>query len=156
MRFTLIVSMLVMSLALNAQTIQGKVVRVSDGDTITILDEARVESKIRLNRIDAPEKRQAFGEASRKYLATMVAGKSVKVEWAKKDKYGRILGDVFVGEVNVNLRMVQGGMAWHFKRFDDTPIYAQAENEARAKKIGLWRDANPIPPWEFRKAKKEK
>ena len=94
MRFTLIVSMLVMSLALNAQTIQGKIVRVSDGDTITILDEAKVENKIRLNRIDAPEKRQAFGEASRKYLATMVAGKSVKVEWAKKDKYGRILGEV--------------------------------------------------------------
>ena len=68
MRFALIVSMLVMSLALNAQTIQGKVVRVSDGDTITILDEAKVENKIRLNRIDAPEKRQAFGESSGKFL----------------------------------------------------------------------------------------
>ena len=155
MRLAPIVSILVMSLALNAQTIQGKVVRVSDGDTITILDEGKVENKVRLNRIDAPEKKQAFGDASRKYLASMVAGKFVKVEWAKKDKYGRILGDVIVGEVNVNLRMVQGGMAWHFKKFDNTPIYAQAENEARAKKFGLWVDPNPIPPWEFRKAKKE-
>ncbi len=153
MRFAPIVSILVACLALNAQTIQGKVVRVSDGDTITILDEGKVENKVRLNRIDAPEKKQAFGEVSRKYLATMVAGKFVKVEWAKKDKYGRILGDVIVGEVNVNLRMVQAGLAWHFKRFDNTPIYAQAENEARARKVGLWVDPNPIPPWDFRKAK---
>ena len=155
MRLAPIVSMLVMSLTLNAQTIQGKVVRVSDGDTITILDEAKVENKVRLNRIDAPEKKQAFGEVSRKHLATMVANKVVKVEWAKKDKYGRILGEVFVGEVNVNLKMVQDGLAWHFKRFDNSPTYAQAENEARAKKVGLWKDANPIPPWEFRKAKKD-
>ena len=155
MKLVLIVSFLVMSLALNAHTLQGKVVRVSDGDTITILDEGKVENKVRLNRIDAPEKSQAFGEVSRKYLATMIAGKFVKVEWAKKDKYGRILGDVIVGEVNVNLRMVQGGMAWHFKKFDNTPTYAQAENEARAKKVGLWVDSNPIPPWDFRKAKKE-
>lgn len=142
-------------LTLNAQTIQGKVVRVSDGDTITILDETKVQHKVRLNRIDAPEKAQAFGEVSRKHLATMVAGKFVKVEWAKKDKYGRILGDISIGDVNVNLRMVQGGMAWHFKRFDNTKEYALAESEARAKKIGLWKDADPIPPWEFRKMKKE-
>ena len=154
MRFAPIVSMLVACLALNAQTIQGRVVRVSDGDTITILDEGKVQHKIRLNRIDAPEKSQAFGEASRKHLANMVANKVVKVEWAKKDKYGRILGEVFVGDVNANLKMVQGGMAWHFKRFDNTKEYALAENEARAKKIGLWNDPKPIPPWEFRKMKK--
>lgn len=156
MRFALIVSFLLSFLTLNAQTIQGKVVRVSDGDTITILDEGKVENKVRLNRIDAPEKKQAFGEVSRKYLATMIAGKFVKVEWTKKDKYGRILGEVFVGEVNVNLKMVQDGLAWHFKRFDNTKAYALAESEARAKKVGLWKGANPIPPWEFRKMKKER
>ena len=94
MRFAPIASILMTCLTLNAQTIQGKVVRVSDGDTITILDEGKVENKVRLNRIDAPEKKQAFGDASRKFLATMVEGKFVKVEWAKKDKYGRILGEV--------------------------------------------------------------
>ena len=72
MKFTIIVSMLMTSLALNAQTLQGKVVRVADGDTITILDEAKVENKVRLNRIDAPEKSQAFGEVSRECLAMMV------------------------------------------------------------------------------------
>ena len=105
--------------------------RVADGDTITILDEAKVQSKIRLNRIDAPEKSQAFGEMSRKHLATMVGGKDVRVEWAKKDVYGRIFGEVFVGEVNVNLKMVQNGLAWHFKAFDNSPTFAQAEIETR-------------------------
>ena len=156
MKVALIVSLLVMSLALNAQTLQGKVVRVADGDTITILDATNTQNKVRLNKIDAPEKSQAFGEVSRKHLASMVAGNVVNVDWEKKDKYGRILGDISIGTTNVNLRMVQDGLAWHFKAFDNTPAYAQAENEARAKKIGLWKDANPIPPWEFRKAKKEK
>ena len=145
-----------MSLALNAQTIQGKVVRVADGDTITVLDATNTQNKVRLNKIDAPEKSQAFGEVSRKHLASMVAGNVVKVEWTKKDKYGRILGDISIGTTNVNLRMVQDGLAWHFKAFDNTKEFAQAEIEARSKKIGLWKDANPIPPWEFRKSKKEK
>ena len=156
MKVALIVSLLVMSLALNAQTLQGKVVRVADGDTITILDATNTQNKVRLNKIDAPEKSQAFGEVSRKHLASMVAGNVVKVEWTKKDKYGRILGDISIGTTNVNLRMVQHGLAWHFKVFDNTTEFAQAETEARAKKIGLWRDANPIPPWDFRKQKKGK
>jgi endonuclease YncB( thermonuclease family) len=155
-KVALIVSLLVTSLALNAQTLQGKVVRVADGDTITILDATNTQNKVRLNKIDAPEKSQAFGEVSRKHLASMVAGNVVKVEWTKKDKYGRILGDITIGTTNVNLRMVQDGLAWHFKAFDNTKEFAQAEIEAREKKIGLWKDANPIPPWEFRKAKKEK
>ena len=155
MKIAFIVSSLVTSLALNAQTLQGKVVRVADGDTITILDSTNVQNKVRLNKIDAPEKSQAFGEVSRKHLASMVASKNVQVEWTKKDKYGRILGDISIGTTNVNLRMVQDGLAWHFKAFDNTKEFAQAEIEARSKKIGLWKDANPIPPWEFRKTKKE-
>ena len=117
-----------MTLALNAQMLQGKVVRVADGDTITILDATNTQNKVRLNKIDAPEKKQAFGEVSRKHLASMVAGKIVNVDWEKKDKYGRILGDISIGTTNVNLRMVQDGLAWHFKAFDNTPTYAQAEN----------------------------
>ena len=156
MKMVIIVSSLVMSFALNAQMLQGKVVRVVDGDTNTILDATNAQNKVRLNKIDAPEKKQAFGEVSRKHLASMVAGKIVNVDWEKKDKSGRILGDISIGTTNVNLRMVQDGLAWHFKAFDNTPAYAQAENEARVKKIGLWKDVNPIPLWEFRKAKKGK
>ena len=137
-----------------AATLEGRVVKVADGDTITVLDATNVQHKIRLNRIDAPEKRQAFGEASRRHLASFVAGKGVKVEWEKRDQYGRILGTVKIDGKDVNLQMVKDGLAWHYKHFDDTKAYADAETEARQKKLGLWRDAKPQPPWEFRKAKR--
>lgn len=87
----IIVSMLVMSFALNAQTLQGKVVRVADGDTITILDSTNVQNKVRLNKIDAPKKKQAFEEVSRKHLASMVAGNVVKVEWKRSTSMGASL-----------------------------------------------------------------
>ena len=151
MKFAIIVSFLVAIPALSAQTLQGKVVHVADGDTITILDSTNIQNKVRLNKIDAPEKKQAFGEVSRKHLASMVAGNVVKVEWTKKDKYGRILGDISIGTTNVNLRMVQDGLAWHYKHFDNTSEFAHAELEAREKKLGLWSNANPVEPWNFRK-----
>ena len=131
MKLAILLTLLAMCELSIASTIEGKVVRVSDGDTITLLDEAKTQSKVRLNRIDAPEKKQAFGEVSRKHLASFVTNGIVKVEWAKKDKYGRILGDVFVGELNVNLQMVKDGLAWHYKNFDNTKEFAIAENEAR-------------------------
>lgn len=93
MKFALSV-LLIACLALNAQTLQGKVVRVADGDTITILDSTNAPNKVRLNKIDALEKKQAFGEASRKYLANMVANKEVKVGWTRKDLYEWTRGDV--------------------------------------------------------------
>ncbi len=133
---------------------RGRVVKVADGDTITVLDAAKTQHKIRLNAIDAPEKHQAFGEASRKHLAALVAGKDVRVEYAKRDKYGRILGVVFVDGRDVNLEMLRAGYAWHYKRFDNNPTYAQAEKDAREKMLGLWRDQNPEAPWDFRMRKK--
>lgn len=128
--------------------------RVTDGDTCTLLDCSNALYKIRLDKIDAPESKQAYGTKAKEHLACMIAGKEVCVEWKKKDRYGRILGEIFVDELNVNLRMVKDGYAWHYKHFDKTESYAQAESEARAKKLGLWRDANPVNPYEFRKSKK--
>ena len=155
---TLTISILASFIALVscASTLHGKVVRVADGDTITVLADGNVQNKIRLNRIDAPEKKQAYGEASRKCLAGMVAGKVVQVRWEKKDRYGRILGDVFIGDVNVNLQMVQSGLAWHYKNYDDTEAFAVAEREAREKKVGLWKESDPTAPWEFRKQRMKK
>ena len=115
MRFLVVAVSLFLALTVGANELTGKVVRVSDGDTITVLDGGKVQNKVCLNRIDAPEKSQAFGEVSRKHLASMVAGKIVNVDWEKKDKYGRILWDITIGTTNVNLRMVQDGLAWHFK-----------------------------------------
>ena len=143
------------SLPLCAETLRGKVVRVADGDTITVLDSTDTQHKVRLVKIDAPEKAQAFGRKSKERLSGMVFGKEVSVEWKKRDQYGRILGEVFVGETNVNLQMVKDGLAWHYKHFDNTPEYAQAELDAREKRLGLWSDANPVEPHQFRKARKQ-
>lgn len=136
--------------------LHGRVVKVSDGDTITVLDASKTQQKIRLQGIDAPEKGQAFGKASGKFLSGLVAGRDVKVQWSKKDRYGRILGTVYVDGREVNLEMLRAGMAWHYKKYDSTPAYAQAETEARAAKRGLWQDKNPTEPEEFRKAKRAK
>ena len=139
-----------------AETLKGRVVKVSDGDTITVLDAANVQHRIRLDKIDAPEKSQPFGDAARKHLATFVAGKDGEIEWAKKDKYGRILGTVWAMipvRTDVNLQMVKDGFVWHYSHFDSTPAYAAAEREARTAKRGLWVADDPINPHQWRKSK---
>ena len=136
-----------------AAEIIGKVVGISDGDTITIIDTSNSRYRIRLDRIDAPERRQPFGEKSKQYLSALIFGKQVRIEYGKKDRYGRILGVVFCGGQEINLVMVQHGMAWHYSYYDKTECYA-AEREARRKKIGLWSDPNPVNPYDFRKRKR--
>jgi len=151
-------TMLVLCLVFQVQadTLLGKVINVADGDTITILDDTNTQHKIRLTGIDAPEKRQAFGNVSKQSLADMVAGQSVAVEWVKADKYGRKLGKVLLAGLDCNLVQIKRGLAWHYKQYQreqsptDQKSYAAAEIEARAAKLGLWRDADPVPPWEFR------
>lgn len=139
------------------QHIEGRVVGVSDGDTITILDAGNRQHRIRLKGIDAPERGQAFGTASRRALAVPVSGRLVRVRIDSTDRFGRLLGVVFLGGRDVNLEMVRSGMAWHDKRFQrdqslqERRTYAAAEDEARASRRGLWRDAQPVPPWEFRR-----
>jgi endonuclease YncB( thermonuclease family) len=139
-----------------AEIIDGKVVGVSDGDTITVLDSRKVQYKVRLAGIDAPEKSQAFGNNSKQNLSALIYKKTVKIEWHKKDRYGRTIGKVFLGSHDVSLIQVRAGMAWHYKQYEreqskkDREEYAQAEVNARNAHIGLWRDAMPIPPWNYR------
>ena len=138
------------SVRLSSSDLIGRVVKVADGDTITILDSSKTQHKIRLQGIDAPEKNQAYGDAAGRYLSGLVAGKEVRVAWGKRDKYNRILGTVYANGEEVNLEMLKAGYAWHYKRFDSTPAYAQAESAARAARRGLWAGLNPIPPEQFR------
>ena len=139
-----------------AETLLGKVIHVQDGDTITVLDETNTQHKIRLSGIDAPERRQAFGNVSKESLAEQVAGQSVAVEWDKVDRYGRKVGKVLLAGMDSNLVQIKRGLAWHYKQYEreqshaDRQSYAAAEAEAREAKLGLWRDAKPMPPWEFR------
>lgn len=149
----IILLFLYVQLVFSAEII-GKVVGISDGDTITIIDTSNSRYRIRLDRIDAPERRQPFGEKSKQYLSSLIFGKQVKIEYQKKDRYGRILGVVFCGDKEINLLMVQHGMAWHYSYYDKTEHYAVAEREARRKKIGLWGDPNPVNPYDFRKRKR--
>ena len=152
--FMLQALLLLLSFSLFAEEVVGRVVRVADGDTITVLSTSTAQHKIRLQGIDAPEKKQAFGNASRKFLSGLVANREVRVTYVKRDRYGRILGTVFVDGRDINLEMLKAGMAWHYKKYDSTPAYAQAESEARAAKRGLWQDKSSIEPESFRKAKR--
>ena len=139
-----------------ADPITGKVVSVHDGDTVRVLDAAKVEHKVRLQGIDAPERGQPFGTVSRDRLASLTMGKSVTVHDDGRDKYGRTLGRIEVDGQDVNRQMVADGLAWHYVRFSDDERLAAAERDARAAGRGLWADREPVPPWEWRASDKER
>ena len=140
----------------HADEIKGKVVSIADGDTVTVLDAEKVQHKIRLHGIDAPEKSQAFGTKSKERLSEKIGEKEVVVKWKEKDRYGRVLGEIYLGDRHINLEMVQDGLAWHYKQYSKSKELAQAEVEARNAKTGLWADKSPVPPWEFRKKERAK
>lgn len=138
------------------EELRGRVVKVTDGDTITVLDTDEVQHKIRLEGIDSPESKQAFGTKAKEALGDKVFGKEVLIRWEERDRYKRILGSVYLGERNINLEMVRDGFAWHFKQYSKSKELADTEVEARESHRGLWADKAPVPPWEFRKQQREK
>ena len=143
-----------------AAELSGTVVGVHDGDTVTVLDATKTQHKIRLAGIDAPELSQAFGQVSRQHLADQIAGRTVVIEWTKRDKYQRLVGKVLLAGRDINITQIEAGLAWHYKKYateqspKDRQRYTRAEEQARASRLGLWRDSHPVPPWEYRKAKK--
>ncbi len=142
-----------------ADELQGRVVKVADGDTITVLDAQRQQHVIRLAGIDAPEKSQPYGQKSKAHLSQAVFGQTVTVTFDKRDRYGRIVGQVRVLGEDANLRQLQAGWAWHYKQYqseqtpDQRSVYDAAERAAREKRLGLWQGqgpASPEPPWDYR------
>lgn len=135
----------------------GRVVGVTDGDTITLLAPGNVQEKIRLSGIDAPEKGQPYGDAAKRNLSGLVIDKEVVVDWHKRDRYGRVVGVVRVDGRDVGLCQVKAGLAWHFKRYqneqslDDRLAYLHAEDAAREAGAGLWADPAPVTPWDWRR-----
>ena len=156
----IVAAILALSVFAQAQAITGKVVGVSDGDTITVLDDQKRQHKIRLEGIDAPESNQDFGSRSKQSLSDLVFGKTVTVTSAKKDRYGRVLGKVTLDGKNINLKQINRGLAWFYINFaielnpEDATAYGKAEAQARYEKRGLWADDSPVPPWDFRRGKK--
>lgn len=132
-----------------------RVVGVHDGDTITGLNDNKEQVKIRLDAIDAPELGQPFGQASKKALPEKVFGKDVVVVPKKKDKWGRTVGHVMVVGRDMNLEMLEEGMAWHYEKFDNNKRLREAEQSARAAKKGLWSDVNAMPTWDWRRSERE-
>jgi len=131
-----------------------RVVGVHDGDSITCLTSDKQQVKVRLNAVDAPELGQPFANKSKQALSEMVFGKEVEVESLGEDKYKRTIGRVMAGELDVNHEMVAKGMAWHYVKYDDSRALREAEQSARAAKLGLWADPHATPPWEWRKLDK--
>ncbi|HQW45905.1 MAG: thermonuclease family protein [Bacteroidetes bacterium] len=131
-------------------TLIGRAIRILDGDTFEILVNDRATYKVRLTDIDAPEKKQDFGNVAKQQLAQFIFGKEVKVVYDKLDRNKRILGHVYFQNQYINLQMVSIGMAWHFKKYSKDAQFALAENKARKQKLGLWIQPNPIAPWDYR------
>jgi endonuclease YncB( thermonuclease family) len=144
-----------------AETLTGAVIKVADGDTLTILDATKAQHRIRLGGIDAPEKKQAFGNRAKQALSAAAYGKQVTVVTHKKDRYGRYVGTVLFAGKDLGLELVHQGLAWHYKAYEleqppeERDAYAAAEIRARKLQRGLWIDTAPIPPWDFRRMKKQ-
>ncbi|MDT4966263.1 MAG: hypothetical protein QOJ64_1000 [Acidobacteriota bacterium] len=161
-------AMLLHTFAANQQTqtntvqlvIEGKIINVHDGDTVTVLDKDNKKFHIRLQGIDAPEIKQKYGPESQQHLSGLVMGKQVTIVWTKVDKYRRTVGTIMLDGHDMNIEQVKAGLAWHFKKYaeeqepQDRITYAKAEELARAGKLGLWQDPDPTPPGDYRVAVK--
>lgn len=160
-RYLVLVGLLLQAGQILAETIQGRVVGVSDGDTVTVLDSTKTQHKIRLAGIDAPESKQAFGQASKKHLSDLVFGRDAILDCGKTDKYRREVCIVMVDGQDANMAQVTSGMAWWYRKYQKEQTaqqrgaYEAAEATAKAGRLGLWSGPNPVPPWDWRHAKRE-
>lgn len=139
-----------------AESLAGRIVGVIDGDTVDVLTGSKQLVRVRLAGIDAPERRQPFGSAAKKVLSDLVYSKQALLHGDKKDRYGRLVAKVVVGGQDANLRLVRLGYAWHFKAYqseqtaDDRRLYNAAQGAAMEDRLGLWKDPDPVAPWDFR------
>jgi len=143
-----------LSLAVQADTLEGNVVKIADGDTLTLLTSSSQQIKVRLAGIDTPERKQPFGNKAKQALANLAFQKQALIEVETKDRYGRTVGVVFVDGLNVNAELVKQGMAWVYREYTDDKRLYTLESEAKQAKRGLWLDENPIPPWEWRRGRR--
>lgn len=141
-------------------TLTGRVIGVTDGDTLTLLDARRVSHKIRLAGIDAPEKAMPFGTRAKQALSTLAYRQEATASCRSTDRYGRLICAVRVDDRDAGRTMIDAGLAWHYARYartqpaQEAATYAQAQHRAATARIGLWRDAAPIAPWTWRANKR--
>jgi len=133
----------------------GKVAGVLDGDTIEVLHNNHAE-RIRLNGIDCPEKGQAYGKRAKQAASELVSGKEVTLQTHGKDKYGRTIADLLLPDgTNVNHTLVKDGWCWWYRKYvPGDVLLEELEMRARASRLGLWADPHPVPPWSYRKLRR--
>jgi endonuclease YncB( thermonuclease family) len=167
MKFFPLIALLAFGIiAAAAEVLEGRVIAVADGDTITVLDASNRQHRIRINGIDAPEKRQPFADRSRQNLSRMAFQKNARLECHKTDRYGRKVCKVWVQPtdcptcgktLDLGHAQVLAGLAWWYRDYareqsaEDQGRYESAEDEAQVQRQGLWRDKSPVPPWDWRR-----
>ena len=158
--FAALIAAMVFAMPVFAESISGRIVAVADGDTLTLLDRSFVEHKIRLSGIDAPEKKQAFGQRAKAKLSANAYGLQAEADCLKTDRYRRNICVVRVNGRDVGLEQIRAGMAWWYRQYardqtlQEQRVYEDAEEQAKSAKRGLWIDKEPIPPWEWRRTSK--
>ena len=157
LRYVFALLFVLVSFTFNLFALYGKVVGVHDGDSFTLLDDNNVQYKIRLNGIDCPELKQAFGKTAKQFVSALIFDKYVTVETTKNDRYGRCIGIVKLANGKIlNEELLKSGYAWHFLKYDKNPVWSYYEDMARKHKLGLWSEPNPIAPWDWRKSRKRR
>jgi endonuclease YncB( thermonuclease family) len=136
-----------------ADVVTGRVVKVSDGDTVTVLSAGNTQHKIRMYGIDAPESDQPFGKKSKEMLSNLIVQKEVRVDITDRDRYGREVGRIYLGNTDINREMLKQGGAWAYRHYLKDPSFIADEEAAKRTKLGLWALAEKerIPPWKWRK-----
>jgi len=153
----LILLLLILPLTSWSAELDGRVVRIIDGDTLVLLDSTNTQHKIRLAGIDCPERKQPWGQRAKQALSDYVFDQQVAVEWDKLDRYKRVVGKILDGQQDVNLALVRQGMCWWYRKYAseqsavDRHLYESAEAKAKEERTGLWSDLDPVPPWEWRR-----
>lgn len=136
--------------------LRGRVVRITDGDTFTLLTDEKKQVKVRLHGIDCPERSQAFGQVARQKLSDLVFNQQVRVVEKDVDRYQRTVGIVYTRDNRcVNEELLRAGLAWHYKEYDKNSEWAALEEAAREKGIGIWSQPNPVRPSEYRREKRK-
>ncbi len=150
--------LLIVSTTASAATLEGKAIRVIDGDTIVVLSEAHHKYRVRLANIDCPEKRQPWGNKAKRATSKLVGNKPVVVEWQKLDRYSRLIGTVYQVGANVNRALVAEGHCWVYEKYNQDGQLPDLQVQAKAQNKGLWKlpEYDRTPPWEWRKKRKEK
>lgn len=140
--------------AVGIQADTYKVINIADGDTLTLL-KGKEKVKVRLGGIDAPERKQAFGNRSRESLEELCAGKQASYQTQDTDRYGRVVAQVTCAGIDANRAQVERGMAWVYVKYNKDTALPVLEAQARAKRRGLWADARPVAPWNWRQENRE-